>query len=406
MIWSKTKARLLAGESVLGHFEILGSGEPLPGAMRWDPGNGAMIELVDPNWRQPINTEHIALHGLLEENDPITLLDGIVRTTILDDRVKRISAYTMTLGDHIDPGATWEKAIYTTANLAEWRGITGLDHSLPDSPDHSPHYRIEWKSPPVQEVSVKGATLKFVTDVEREVGLMATYMLGSQQRVAVEAHRPMRLDALSRQYAMPLVALTAFAADRPDSIIEELHIHRKREQRIEVWRAGAAMEPLPWRHKALLFYAADLPDFRLGILRWWRLYEKVRPALGIFGDYINGGTSFSPSRLITLHAAICGYSDVRHNHRDPRKLRSFAEVPNEITGCSSSTLGLFGAARNYFAHLGSPGPKHSVAEIEEGTLRVTRRAAALMQASLLRELGFTKTKTSQLLDQHYRNWPL
>jgi hypothetical protein len=367
---------------------------------------GAMIELVEPRWRKPVNTEYLTIHGLLGESDLITLIGGIVRTTVLDDRVKRIGAYTLALGDHIEPTATWEKAIYKSVNLPEWRGITGLDHSLPDKPDGSYGYRIDWERPPTQEVSVKGAQLKFVTNVEQEVGLMPDYSLRSQQRVVVEARRPLRIEAFSHRYAMPLIALTAFAADRPDTVVEELYIHRKRDQRIEVWRAGASMVPPEWRHNALLFHAADLPDFRLGIVRWWRLYEKVRPALGIFGDYLNDGTSFSRPRLITLHTAICGYTDARHHHRDPRKLRTYAEVSNEVTRCSNETLGLFGAARDYFAHLGSPGQKYSVTEIEDRTVQVTRRAAALMQASLLRELGFSKTRTTELLERHYRNWPL
>jgi hypothetical protein len=48
----------------------------------------------------------------------------------------------------------------------------------------------------------------------------------------------------------------------------------------------------------------------------------------------------------------------------------------------------------------------SCAEIEAETVLATRRAAALMQAALLRELGFTKTQASRLLRRHYRNWAL
>jgi hypothetical protein len=406
VIWSKTRERLQAGEAVLGHFEIVGSDEPLPGSLRWSPDDGALIELVEPRWQRPVNTEGLTLHGLIEDNDPITLLGGIIRTTALDDRVKRIWAYTLALGEHIDPDATWEKAVYASANLPEWRGITGLSHSLPDLSNGSYGYRIDWEPPPAQEVSVKGARLRFGTGVERDVGLVPAYSLRSRQQVVVETRRPLRLEAFSRQYAMPLIALTAFAADRPDSIIEEEYIHGKRQQRIEVWRAGASMEPPEWRPNALLFYAAALPDFRLAIIRWWRLYARVRPALGIFGDYINDGSTFSPSRLITLHTAITGYTDARHGHRDLRKLRSFARVPNEVTGCSNHALGLFGAARDYFAHLGSPGQKFSVEDLEEGTLLATRRAAALMQAALLRELGFTESRAAEILERHYVNWPL
>ena len=405
MNW-KTKTRLLAGEAVLGYFEIAGSDEPLPGHLHWTPESGAIIEVVDAHWQRPINTEHLTVHGLLEESDPVTLLDGIVRRTTHDHRVKRIGSYTLAFGEHIKSDSTWDRAVYVSRNLAEWRRATGLDHSLPDGPGNRLRYRIDWEPPSTDEVSVKGARLKFATGVESDVGLMPAYTLRSKQHVIVEARRPQRLEALSRSYAMPLLALTAFAADRPDSIIEEHYSHGKGKQRIEVWRAGASMEPPEWRHNALLFYAGELPDFRLSIVRWWRLYEKTRPALGIFGDYINEGLTFSRPRLITLHTAICGYTDARHGHRNPRKLRAYAEVSNEVTGCSNNVLGLFGAARDYFAHLGSPGQKYSVAEIEEGTPKVTRRAAALMQASLLTELGFTKTRASALLRRHYSNWAL
>lgn len=132
----------------------------------------------------------------------------------------------------------------------------------------------------------------------------------------------------------------------------------------------------------------------------------MRPALGIFGDYISHGSTFSPSRLITLHTAITGYTAARHGHRDLRKLRGFARVSSNLIGCSNEALRMFGAARDYFAHLGSPGQKYSVDEIEAATVLATRRAATLMQASLLRELGFTKAAASRLLRRHYQNWPL
>lgn len=365
-----------------------------------------MIELVDPRWQIPLSTEHLTVHGVIEESDPITLLNAIVRTTTLDGRVKRIGSYTLAMGDHIKSDTTWERAIYASANLPEWRGVTGLSHSLPDAPKQVFHYRIDWKPPAVQEVSVRGARLRFVTEVDREVGLMPKYSLGSRQRVVVEPRLPIRLHDLSQRYAMPLLALTAFAADRPDAIIEEHYLHSKRQQRVEVWRAGSVVEPPEWRRNKMLFHAGDLADFRLSIVRWWRLYEKVRPALGIFGDHLNEGSSFSRPRLITLHTAICGYTDARHKHRNLRKLRTYAGVSNEVTGCSNNALGLFGAARDYFAHLGSPGQKFSVADIEEGTVLATRRVSALMQASLLRELGFGKKRTTELLQRHYLNWPL
>lgn len=407
MIWHKTRTRLIAGEPVLGWFHLSGSDNVVPGLLRWSSDSGAMIELVDStDWGVPLNTEHLTVHGVLEESDAITLLEAIVRTTTMEDEVKRIGAYTLVLGEHIESDTTWERAIYASANLAEWRGATGLTHSLPGGPEQPFHYRIDWEPPEVQEFSARGARMRFVTEVDREIGLMPKFSLGSRQRLVVEPGRPMRIAELSRRYAMPLLAFTAFAADRPDSILEELYLHGKRQQRVEVWRAGSIMESAEWRHNALLFHADDLTDFRLSLVRWWRLYEKVRPALGIFGDHLNEGSSYSRPRLITLHTAICGYSDARHGHRSLRKLRAYADVPNEVTGCSNNALALFGAARDYFAHLGNPGQRFSTSEIEGGAFLATRRASALMQACLLRELGFSKTRTTELLQRHYSNWRL
>ena len=36
----------------------------------------------------------------------------------------------------------------------------------------------------------------------------------------------------------------------------------------------------------------------------------------------------------------------------------------------------------------------------------TRRASALMQACLLRELGFTRSEAEGMLTKHYISWPL
>jgi hypothetical protein len=407
VIWDKASERLKSGESILGSFGLSGSEESLPGLLRWSPDSGAMIELNEPaKWPVQVGSEHLTIHGVIEDSNAITLLDSVIRTTTFDDQTKRIGSYTLVLGEHIESNTTWDRAIYSTTHLPEWRGITGLTHSVKDAPRKRLRYSVDWKPPAVQEASVRGALLRFVTDIDREVGQMPAYSLTSRQRVVARPRRPMRIEAFSQRYAMPLLALTAFAADRPDSIVEEIYSHGKRRQRIEVWRAGERIQAPEWRRNRLLFRAEDLADFRLSIVRWWRLYEKVRPALGIFGDHLNEGSTFSRPRLITLHTAICAYTDARHGHRDPRKLRTFAEVPNEVTGCSNDALALFGAARDYFAHLGSPGQRFTIDEIESGTVLATRRASALMQASLLRELGFSSKRATELLEGHYRDWPL
>jgi hypothetical protein len=57
-----------------------------------------VVELVDPVWKRKINTENLTIYGVLGESDEVTLLDAIARTTTLDDKVRRVSGYTLVLG--------------------------------------------------------------------------------------------------------------------------------------------------------------------------------------------------------------------------------------------------------------------------------------------------------------------
>src|SRR5205085_507913 len=91
---------------------------------------------------------------------------------------------------------------------------------------------------------------------------------------------------------------------------------------------------------------------------------------------------------LTLHTALEGYARGRHGHRNFRKLREFAGVPNSFTGCTNDALSLLGTSRKYFAHIGHTGQKYTLKDVQEGAVPSTRRASALMQACLLRELSF------------------
>jgi hypothetical protein len=62
VIWERTRARLLAGETVLGYFEIAGTDDPLPGSLRWNADSGAMVELLDPKWGSPdVSVGHVTV---------------------------------------------------------------------------------------------------------------------------------------------------------------------------------------------------------------------------------------------------------------------------------------------------------------------------------------------------------
>ena len=406
MIWEKTKERLAAGEPVVGRFGPLGEQEGAAGFLRWRLDDGAVIDLLEAiEWPGELGGDHFPVHCILEGGDEITIPDAWIKTVSIPRRVTRVVGSTLLLGALVDNAACWPRAVYRTANLGAWRKTSGLKGSYPNRRKRPHHFRIDWQPPPIDEVSVRGARLRFVTESKFWPGDGPDAKIETKQRVVVDVRRPLRMEQLIRDYAMPLRALVTFATDRPDDMVEEVYFDPESRDRIEVWRAGSQPTGAEWRDQ-LLFESSDLADFAKSIRRWWRLYEKVRPSLGIYADHVNEGRSFSPARLLTMHTAISAYSDLRHGHHDLRKLRRYSGVANEVTGASNEALALFGASRNYFSHLGSPGEKFSVEEIEANTVASTRRASALMQACLLKELGFTKTQIASRLVEYYGNWPL
>jgi hypothetical protein len=80
--------------------------------------------------------------------------------------------------------------------------------------------------------------------------------------------------------------------------------------------------------------------------------------------------------------------------------------PREQQERPNKALKLLGASRGYFAHLDTHGPKYSPTQLEDAILDSTRRASALMQACLLRELGFSAKRSAEMLERHYQWWPL
>jgi hypothetical protein len=192
MFWGKTKARLASGERVLGRFELAGSGIELPGSLSWSAESGAMVEVVEPTWKRRVGTENLTIDGGVEESDAVTLHDAIVRTTTLDERVKRVGGYILVLGGHIDQRVKWEKAEFGSINLAEWRGKTGLSFSSP-----RPHRRsgssFVWRPPESEKVGVRGAQLRFKTKLNETFGDVPSWAFQTDQCMVVDARRPMRV---------------------------------------------------------------------------------------------------------------------------------------------------------------------------------------------------------------------
>jgi hypothetical protein len=63
-----------------------------------------------------------------------------------------------------------------------------------------------------------------------------------------------------------------------------------------------------------------------------------------------------------------------------------------------------GELRKHHGHLNDLGM--SPEEIADGTYLSTRRLYVVVQACLLRELGLKTDRIEELLQLHYRNWPV
>ena len=313
----------------------------------------------------------------------------------------------MAFGRLVDTSDHWGRAEYSTANLNEWRPETGLRYSMPLA--GGTHQRLDWEAPSSESVKLDDATLTFAGRMRNTGQAYAPdWSITTWQAMVVDSDEQLTINEYHRRYAQPLRGLLVFAADRPDTMTRELLYDAENKWHFEIWRQGPVVEPPPWRPgdtTDLLFLASELPSFQSAIERWWTLHEDVWPALGFFAQHVQEGNMYSPARLVTLHTALEAYCRPRFGDKKFQRLRDFAEVPTDVTGCTNNALNLLGFCRSYFAHLTSS-QKYTERDAENGTLPSIRRGSALLQACLLRELGLSAAETEAILRRHHARWPL
>jgi ApeA N-terminal domain 1 len=408
MIGKKARQSLSEGEALTGHFRAGASDLEIPGVLTWSPTDGAVLELIGATSDWPaIGSPPFTVRGWLRDGGEVTLLRAWAKSMALGEHITRARASTLVLGEHVEPEERWPRAIYGTANLSEWRRDSGLVFSPRSRGPEPDRISVDWQPPARDEVEIDGARLTFFGRRDTTFAYAADWTIETSQCLSVEPTGPVTIGEGWRKFATPLLNLLSLASDRPDSVVREVLVDAERERRIEVWRAGQTVRPREWNPvRGFIFHADDLADYAASIKRWWILDEQLRPALGLFGDHVNQGSTYSPSRFLTLFTAMEVYARERHGRKDFRLLRRFAGVREEVTGCTDTALALIGASRQYFAHLGSTPSGPTPEEIEAELLTTIRRASALMQACLLRELGFSAAETEGMLSRHYANWPL
>lgn len=384
-----------------------------PGLIRWSREDGCRIKVLEPvaGWPRDVSGPPLVLHGITEGGDELTALDAWVTKLSLTGGPLHLRAATLVLGQATTPDAQWDRLVMATAHLHEWLPETGIDIKDPEFGEYGvERWTVEWTPIPNRVVKLSEGTLEFSLRMETEASLSPEASIRTALDAVFVPSTAMTLESLNSSFARPLLALMIFAADRADTTTSE-RVVRNRERGV-VLRAGPHIEPREWQpDERFLFRAPDLDDLEARVRAWFDLYERTEPAIAAFCESVSAGRTFSPGRLVQVvtaleshHRALFGGDKKLENRL--KELRDSAGVPDTATGCTTSNLRLLAVSRNWYAHLGTLPKGVSRKDVDENLLVSTRRATALMQASLLREIGVSAPDAERLLREHYRSWPI
>lgn len=348
---------------------------------------------------------------------PLTLLDARVSSIALGDRVTALRGTTLALGAHLDGETTWSCATYTTAHLHEWLGDSGLRHDTAfDDRGHTRHLTYEWEPPPSYFVELDDALVTIGPAMDSQYGRIADWCVRTGTQLAARPSVPTTLAVLERRFARPLLAFSVLAADRPDAITMETVSDAERRERAVVLRMGRSATAREWRPDGrFLFRAEQIKDVSDIYGRWLALWNLAAPEIATFVDAITEGNTYSRARLLASVVALEGYWRTRKPPTAGDKpklldkliaLRGHSGVAEQQIGATDDNLKLLVAARNLYAHLDQHHVSLSDEEIDDELLPNCRRATALMQACLLRDLGLAPKAISEMFAEHHAAWPL
>jgi hypothetical protein len=153
--------------------------------------------------------------------------------------------------------------------------------------------------------------------------------------------------------------------------------------------------------------------------RWIDLWDDASVEIATFVDAVSEGNTFSRARLLAGAAALEAYWRTRlqvDEHGNRRKgsslldklkmLRDYAGIEPGLIGATNTNLKLIVAARNLYAHLDQNIVELSDEQIDDHLVENCRRASALLQACLLRDLEVDREDAEAIFEKHLLNWPL
>ena len=397
-----------------------------PAVVRFSAADGVTALLLDApdGWPTELGGRgELILYGVaVEGGQAFTILDARVSQLAHGKIARRLRATTLVLGAHVDLTTTWSSASYGTAHLHEWMGDTGLRITARDYDERGELRRFghEWTPPAVHVVERERATLTFGPVMETEAAFSAEQRVITSTHLGVRPMEPLTIVEYEHAYARPLLAFSTFAADRPDAIIYESVSDKARRELAVILRAGRTIEPREWRpDNRFLFRADQIDDVAVLYSRWMKLWEDASAEIATFIDAISEGSTFSRARLLAGAAALEAYWRIRlrfdeHGRRRRgaslveklKMLRAYAAIDPELIGATNANLKVIAAARNLYAHLDQTIVKLTADEIDDQLVENCRRASALLQACLLRDLDVEPARAQAMFEKHLANWPL
>jgi hypothetical protein len=397
-----------------------------PAVVRFSPDDGVTALLLDAptGWPTELGDRgEMVVHGVtVDGGHPFTILDARVNQLALGDHARRLRAMTLALGAHFDLQMTWSSASYGTAHLHEWTGDTGLRITDWDFDERGQTRRFahEWTPPPAHVIERPEARLTIGPVMQTQASYSAEQRVVTSTRLGVRPAAPLTVDQFERAYARPLLAFCTLAADRPDAIIHEAVSDKQRQERAVILRAGRTVDTREWQpDNRFLFRAEQIDDVARVYGRWMELWDEASVEIATFVDAISEGNTFSRARLLAGVAALEAYwrTRLQFDERGAKRkgtslveklkmLRAYASVDAALLGVTNANLKLIAAARNLYAHLDQTVVSLSDEEIDDHLMGNCRRAGALLQACLLRDLEIPPAKAQAMFEEHLSNWPL
>lgn len=429
---SKEQVLLENGGEVRGTFWISGREDTqAAGVLRWSRAKGAELWLIDvprgwPGiWHGSERSDGpLNIHGSSVDCSKLTMPHAYFSSSSFGSGPAqlRLTSRRLILFHHAAEDDRWKRLVIRTANLHEWMPITGFGNPpmLMNRRFQVLECGVEWKAPRGRRVALGDAEVRFEPRMQSDLlSRGPDRTIRTTMDIAVIPQERKTLGELHEEYVTPLHDLLVIAGGVPDAIVfESIAVGRQRPA--IVLQAGIVPPDREWPRpdRQLLFYALHIPDFRKAIERWFALHARVSPALQYFSESINQDI-YTHARLLTVASALETWhrnlydSTWRRTYRrrNPGRkkrgpsllerithLQRLSGVSEHITGLTEARRQLFVASRNHLAHLNEPHYGYSTQDVYDNAIPSIARGTALVNACVMRRLGFTARETSERIE--------